>query len=71
MKKSTRPLKVLPLDTNSEPSPAKPFLKFRRAERGFVLNPNDFVGFNTKLKRFGIFLGNLFPLYETLKNVSQ
>ncbi len=33
-KKTTKPLKVLTLDTISEPSAAKPFFKFRTAEKG-------------------------------------
>jgi hypothetical protein len=34
--KSTKPLKVLPVYPQEEPSPAKPFLKFRTAEKGFA-----------------------------------
>ncbi len=36
IKKSTKPLMVLPVYPREEPSPAKPFLKFRTAEKGFV-----------------------------------
>ncbi len=36
IKISTKPLKVLPVCPREEPSPAKPFFKFRTAEKGFV-----------------------------------
>ena len=32
----TKPLKVLPVYPQEEPSPTKPFLKFRTAKKGFV-----------------------------------
>jgi len=34
LKKSMKPLKVLPVYPREEPSPAKPFFKFRTAEKG-------------------------------------
>jgi hypothetical protein len=36
MKISTKPLKVLQVYRSEETSPAKPFFKFRTAEKGFV-----------------------------------
>jgi hypothetical protein len=36
IKISTKPLKVLPVCPREEPSSAKPFFKFRTAEKGFV-----------------------------------
>jgi hypothetical protein len=36
IKISRKPLKVLPVYPGEEPSPAKPFFKFRTAEKGFV-----------------------------------
>jgi hypothetical protein len=36
IKKSAKPLKVLPLGTREEPSSAKSFFKFGTAEKGFV-----------------------------------
>jgi hypothetical protein len=36
IKISTKPLKVLPVYRSEEPSPAKPFLKFHTAGKGFV-----------------------------------
>ncbi len=34
IKKSTKPLKVLPVYPGEEPSPTKPFFKFRTGEKG-------------------------------------
>jgi hypothetical protein len=34
IKKSTEPLKVLPVYPEEEPSPKKPFFKFRTGEKG-------------------------------------
>jgi hypothetical protein len=33
---STKPLKILPVCPGEEPSPAKPFFKFRTAEKDFL-----------------------------------
>ncbi len=39
-----KPLKVLPMYPSEEPSPAKPFFKFRTAEKGFVEEYETFRG---------------------------
>jgi len=50
IKKSTKPLKVLTVCPGEEPSPAKLFLKFRTAEKGFVGKFETFRVLNETLR---------------------
>ncbi len=59
IKISTKPLKVLPVYRSQEPSPAKPFFKFRTADKGFVDIFILFLRLSTPLDTFR-HLRNLF-----------